>query len=243
VFLLDSNSSELDNTLSKAIEWSTRGDAYKGAVIDLRDRSQIKDAMQQVSAFFEGKLDVLVNNAVATPHVWADDKAMDEGTDEEMLQQWDDKIAVGLTAPFLLSRLCVPMLKAATPNPGCIVNIASTRAYQAEDNHEGYSAAKGGLLGLTRSSAISLGHKHNIRVTAIIPGWISVNNENADGDSSGSTWEQGMSKEDHSFHPAGRVGKVEDMAKALDFLVDSSFVTGAEIVVDGGVTKKMLYPP
>ena len=127
-------------------------------------------------------------------------------------------------------------------NAGCIINISSTRAKQAEDNHEAYSAAKGGLLGLTQSMSISLGHRHNIRVNAIIPGWINVENENKAADEASAKWEDGMTEQDHSYHPAGRVGKVEDIYKAVQFLVESDFVTGEEIVVDGGVTRKMYYP-
>ena len=242
VFLLDSNTTELENTLSKASTWSSQPEACKGLKVDLRDRQAMKNVIDQVSSFFEGRLDVLVNNAIATSHVWENDASMVDGTDEEIMRQWDDKIAVGLTAPFYLSRLCVPLLRKDPANPGCIVNIASTRTDQAEPNHEGYSAAKGGILGLSRSMAISLGEKYSLRVNAIIPGWISVDNECKEADKAGTKWEEGMSKEDHAWHPAGRVGQVEDIARAMDYLVESKFVTGDELTVDGGVTKKMVYP-
>ena len=249
VFLLDNNESELNNTLSLASSWAkTSGSTtpfFAGKVIDLRNREDIKQVLNGVSDFFDGRLHALINNAFATPHTWKDGKGMeDDLSSDEIMDQWDDKIAVGLTAPFLLSRLCVPMLKGKdrTSSPGCIINIASTRAKQAEDNHEGYSAAKGGLLGLTQSSAISLGHRHNIRVNAIIPGWINVENENKAADEEKTSWEDGLSEQDHLWHPAGRVGKVEDIFKAVTFLVESEFITGEEIVVDGGVTRKMYYP-
>lgn len=259
VFLLDSNESELQNTLSLASSWTKSSgpapypytpsnqsnQSFKGKVVDLRNREEIKQVVGEVNDFFNGTLHALVNNAFATPHTWRDDQGMeDDSSSDEIMDQWDDKIAVGLTAPFLLARLCVPMLKAKDKNStiGCIVNIASTRAKQAEDNHEGYSAAKGGLLGLTQSMSISLGHRHNIRVNAIIPGWINVENENKAADEANAKWEDGLTEQDHSWHPAGRVGKVEDIAKAVKFLVESDFVTGEEIVVDGGVTRKMYYP-
>ncbi|KAI4725189.1 NAD(P)-binding protein [Aureobasidium sp. EXF-10728] len=218
---------------------------FKGKVVDLCNRDEIKTVVREVNDFFGGRLTCLVNNAFATPHVWKDDKGIeDDISSDEIMDQWDVKIAVGLTAPFLLSRLCVPMLKRKDEgsSAGCIINIASTRANQAEDNHEAYSAAKGGLLGLTQSMAISLGHRHNIRVNAIIPGWISVEDENKSADEEGTKWEEGMTDQDHSWHPAGRVGKVEDVYKAVKYLVESDFVTAENMVLDGGVSRKMYYP-
>jgi NAD(P)-dependent dehydrogenase (short-subunit alcohol dehydrogenase family) len=249
VFLLDSNESELQNTLSLAASWAQSSDVnksrFQGKVVDLRNRDEIKNLVGEVEEFFEGRLHALVNNAFATPHTWNGEKGMeDDLSSDDIMDQWDTKIAVGLTAPFLLSRLCVPMLrrKDDETSAGCIINISSTRAKQAEDNHEAYSAAKGGLLGLTQSMAISLGHRHNIRCNAIIPGWVNVENENKTADKQSTKWEDGMTEQDHSYHPAGRVGKVEDIYKAVKFLVESDFITGEEIVVDGGVTRKMYYP-
>ncbi|KEQ96565.1 hypothetical protein AUEXF2481DRAFT_46671 [Aureobasidium subglaciale EXF-2481] len=249
VFLLDNNESELQNTLSLASTWTesagSDNSSFKGKVVNLEIREEIKSVIHEVSEFFDGRLHVLVNNAFATSHIWKNDKGMGDDLDsDEIMDEWDSKIAVGLTAPFMLSRLCVPMLKSdsAKLGAGCIINISSTRAKQAEENHEGYSAAKGGLLGLTQSMSISLGHRHNIRVNAIIPGWINVEDENKAADDDGTRWEDGMTDQDHSWHPAGRVGKVEDIYKTVKFLAESEFITGEEIVVDGGVTRKMYYP-
>ncbi|GAB7346858.1 hypothetical protein MBLNU459_g1942t1 [Dothideomycetes sp. NU459] len=261
VFLLDHNESELQNTISRASSWVNSSQPasskhtgkdhgtvpFRGAVVNLQDRDQIRKVMSEVSQFFDGKLNVLVNNAMATPHVWRGGKGMedtDEG-DNDIMAQWDEKVAVGLTAPFLLSRLCVPLLKRAAAEgkaPGSIINMSSTRAKQAEDNHEGYSAVKAGILGLTQSMSVSLGHRHGIRVNAIIPGWINVEDENAEADENGSKWQDGLTEQDHSWHPVGRVGKVEDIARAVLFLAESDFITGEEIVVDGGVSRKMTYP-
>lgn len=260
VFLLDSNEAELQNTLSLAASWtkpselaaprstpSSQSDkSFRGKVVDLRNRDEIKKVVLEVNDFFNGTLHALVNNAFATPHTWKDENGMeDDISSDDIMKQWDDKIAVGLTAPFLLSRLCVPMLgrqDKQSSSAGCIINISSTRAKQSEENHEGYSAAKAGLLGLTQSMSISLGHRHNIRVNAIIPGWINVEDENEAADAKQTRWEDGLTEQDHSWHPAGRVGKVQDIAKAVTFLVESDFITGEEIVVDGGVTRKMYYP-
>ncbi|KAK0658765.1 putative oxidoreductase [Lasiodiplodia hormozganensis] len=255
VFLLDSNKPELDNTLSLASSWAKTSSSssshppFQGRVVDLADRAQLKAAVAEASTFFAGRLDVLVNNAFATPHVWSGDRRMDDA-DESVEHEWDVKLAVGLTAPFLLARLCVPMLRTAAAaavedgggQPGSIINVSSTRAHQAEPNHEAYSAVKAGLLGLTRSMAVSLGGAYGIRVNAVTPGWIDVDDENAAADAKGARWGEALGEADHAWHPAGRVGRVEDIAKAVVFLAESGFVTGEEIVVDGGVTRKMVYP-
>lgn len=249
VYALDSNEAELRNTSERAKEWASSSSSsttrFYSKTVDLSDRKAIHSSVQDISKVFNNKLDLLVNNAFATPHIWDDGKSMDD-LDANIEEQWDLKVAVGLTAPFLLSRLCTSMLKGSKDGeqrkPGSIINISSTRAHQAEDNHEAYSACKAGLIGLTQSMSVSLGHKHNIRVNAISPGWINVENENKEADDKGSEWEDGLTESDHRWHPAGRVGKVEDIYKAVMFLAESDFVTGQEVLVDGGVTKKMVYP-
>lgn len=252
VFLLDSNNTELQHTITRAAEWSssqnttsdTNSTKFDHAAIDLSDRLQIKSVIPKIEGFFDGKMDVLINNAMVTPHVWNDGATMyDDPDDESVMEQWDAKLAVGLSAPFILSRYCVPLLRRDdNSQAGCIINISSTRAKQAEDNHEAYSAVKAGLLGLTSSMAVTLGHELGIRVNAISPGWIDVENECADADMKGMKVHENVSREDHNWHPAGRVGRVEDITKAVLFLAESEFVTGENIVIDGGVTRKMVYP-
>ena len=111
----------------------------------------------------------------------------------------------------------------------------------AEPNNELYSATKAGLLGLAQSMAVSLA-PDSIRVNAILPGWINVTSECKQADKSGQTWEDGLSKEEHAWHLNGRVGEVEDVLQAVEYLVDAEFATRTEMVVDGGVTRKMVYP-
>lgn len=259
VFLVDNNTSELQNTLSLAPNWvsstkpnldaSSKNDptkAFSSRLVDLADRSAVKAVVQEMSAFFNGRLDVLVNNAFPLPHTWLNDAGMEDQDDEDsIMAQWDQKLAVGLTAPFLLSRLCVPLLNAARSDragPGCIINVSSSRWKQAEDNHEAYSAAKAGLQGLTQSMCVSLGHRYGIRVNAISPGWVHVGEQKKEADEQGTKWEDDLTEGDHKWHPAGRVGRIEDIARAVAFLVDNQFVTGQDIVVDGGVGRKMVYP-
>jgi NAD(P)-dependent dehydrogenase (short-subunit alcohol dehydrogenase family) len=99
----------------------------------------------------------------------------------------------------------------------------------SEPNTESYSASKGGLVALTHALAISLGPE--VRVNCVSPGWILTKGP-------------APTAEEHAFHPAGRVGVAEDIAALVAFLVgpDSRFITGSEFVVDGGVTRKMIYP-
>ncbi|KAF2850171.1 short-chain dehydrogenase/reductase-like protein SDR [Plenodomus tracheiphilus IPT5] len=245
VMILDSDEDELSHVRTHASQWSSGIDStWRTLKCDLSQRDQIRSAVEVVKEQFDGKLDVLINNAFPTTLTLSEDRRMEAGG-EEMEAEWDLKLAVGLTAPFILSRLCIPLLTAghSTPDsPGTIINISSTRAYQAESDHEAYSAVKAGLLGLTQSMSISLGHRHGIRVNAIIPGWIHVANESKAADERGAKWEDDLTQGDHDWHPSGRVGKVDDMAKAIEYAVGSTFVTGQEIVVDGGVGRKMVYP-
>ncbi|KAI8936617.1 hypothetical protein NX059_007016 [Plenodomus lindquistii] len=245
VIILDSNEEELNHVKKQAGQWSSGRDSdWRALRCDLSKKDQIKIAVETVKEEFGGKLDVLINNAFPTTLALSEDRRM-EAEGEEMETEWDLKLAIGLTAPFTLSRLCIPLLVAghSTPDsPGTIINISSTRAYQAESDHEAYSTVKAGLLGLTQSMSVSLGHRHKIRVNAIVPGWIHVANESKAADESGAKWEDELTKVDNDWHPSGRVGKVEDMVKAIDYVVGSTFVTGQEIVVDGGVGRKMVYP-
>jgi NAD(P)-dependent dehydrogenase (short-subunit alcohol dehydrogenase family) len=245
VIVLDSNTEELEHVKKQAEKWSSSSKASWTALhCDLSKRADIKSAVDTVKEKFGGKLDVLINNAFPTTLTMAEDRRM-EAEGDTIEDEWDVKIAIGLTAPYILSRLCIPLLAAgnSTPSsPGTIINMSSTRAYQSESDHEAYSAAKAGLLGLTQSMSVSLGHRHKIRVNAIIPGWIHVMNESKDADEKTAKWEEGLSKEDIEWHPAGRVGKADDIARAVDYLVGSEFVTGQEVVVDGGVGRKMVYP-
>ena len=111
----------------------------------------------------------------------------------------------------------------------------------SEPNNEPYSATKAGLLGLSQAMAVSLA-PDGVRSNALVLGWINVTNECKKADETGQTWEDGISKDDHAWHLAGRVGKVDDVFRAVEYLVESDFVTGAETVVEGGVTRKMVYP-
>jgi NAD(P)-dependent dehydrogenase (short-subunit alcohol dehydrogenase family) len=165
-----------------------------------------------------GRLDALVSNAGIMIR-----KPLRQLT----LAEWHHAIDTNLTATFLFARAAERELR---KTHGAIVTIASTRALMSEANTESYSASKGGIVALTHALAISLGP--DIRVNCISPGWIETKNYNA------------LRRKDHAQHPMGRVGNPEDIAEVVTFLLDSKrsgFVTGANFIVDGGMTRKMIY--
>ncbi|ADD01388.1 short-chain dehydrogenase/reductase SDR [Thermoanaerobacter italicus Ab9] len=174
-----------------------------------------------------GKIDILINNAGVGARGTIYTRPMEE---------WDRVINVNLRGTYMCSKYVAPHMR--DNGGGVIINIASTRAFMSEPHTEPYSASKGGIIALTHSLAISLGYD-KIRVNSISPGWIEV-----------SEWKKSreakkpqLTEEDHLQHPAGRVGKPEDVANACLFLCseEASFITGANLIVDGGMTVKMIY--
>ena len=191
--------------------------------MDVSSEEQVASTVAEVLRRF-GRLDALVNNAgLADPH-----NRVLESLD---LAYWNRVLAVNLSGPMLLAKHCAPYLRA---HAGSIVNLCSTRARQSEPDTEAYAASKGGILALTHALAISLGPQ--VRVNAVSPGWIDTR-------SAALRRAEPLSDADHAQHPAGRVGTVEDVASLVAWLLSRSagFVTGQEFVVDGGMSKKMIY--
>lgn len=239
VFLLDSNQAELTHTVTTHLEPAFPKDAFHASLTNLRSPSEITSAVQAATTFFNGRLDVLINNAAVTSAVGAAAKFEDL-----KLADWTAALETNLTAPMLLSQACVPLLRAREGRGtagGTIIHMSSTRARQSEPQSEGYAATKAGLVGLTHAMASSLAGE-GITVNAILPGWINVMNESKEADEKGVRWEDGLSAEEHAWHFSGRVGKVEDVLGTVEFLARERFVNGVEIVLDGGVTRKMVYP-
>lgn len=237
VFILDQNTEELAHTTAKFSKTHARGRDFEAVSCDLRQPSEISSAVEQAHKLFDGHLDVLINNAALTAAVGAANVA------NMPLDLWTASLETNLTAPMLMSKFCVPMLAKShsRPSGGSIVHISSTRAIMSEADNEAYSTTKAGLLGLSQSMAVSL-EPRGVRVNAILPGWIHVENECKEADEQGRKWEDGLSESDQSWHLTGRVGKVEDMLKAVQYLTENDGVSGTEMVVDGGVTRKMVYP-
>jgi NAD(P)-dependent dehydrogenase (short-subunit alcohol dehydrogenase family) len=185
-------------------------------VCDVADETAVGTLIAGVAAE-EGRLDALVCNAGIN---------IRKPIARLALAEWSRVIGTNLTSTFLLTRAGEAMLRAAT---GAVVTIASTRAHMSEADTEAYAASKGGLVALTHALSISLAP--DVRVNCISPGWIFTKGDPP-------------RPADHAFHPAGRVGTAEDVAALVAFLVgpESGFITGAEFIVDGGVTRKMIYP-
>jgi len=146
-------------------------------------------------------------------------------------QEWDSVLNVNLRAAFLCAREAALRMRRAGRG-GSIVNIASTRAFMSEPNTEAYAASKGGIVSLTHALAASLA-PDGIRVNCVSPGWIETEDYGA------------LREIDHRQHPAGRVGRPDDIVKACFYLTDpdNDFVTGINLTVDGGMTRKMIYEP
>lgn len=208
---------------------------------DLRKEDEIKHTVQTI-VDKEGTIDILINNAAIS---WTGDIY------SRSIKKWDEALTINLRAPYIMSKYCVPYLSKRkkendehieelikddynVKNQGVIINIASTRAFMSEPNSEPYSAAKGGLLALTHSLAISLGPW--VRVNAITPGWIDVSKHKTG-------VQEELREVDHLQHPAGRVGRPEDISNMCLYLASekAGFITGANIVIDGGMTVKMIY--
>jgi hypothetical protein len=166
-----------------------------------------------------GRIDVLVNNAGLSE--FYDPLEMDEAT-------WDKIIDTNLKSVFFCSREVAKVMKAHSG--GSIINIASTRAIMSEPNSEAYAASKGGIVALTHALAASFS-KYQIMVNAILPGWIETGDYNT------------LSEADHLQHFSQRVGTPGDIANACLFLAntENNFITGTQLVIDGGMTKKMIY--
>jgi NAD(P)-dependent dehydrogenase (short-subunit alcohol dehydrogenase family) len=161
------------------------------------------------------KVDYLINNACLSR------KGILSGCSYE---DFNYVLRVGVSAPYQLTKLLLPYFN----EKGAVVNISSSRAFMSQEDTESYSAAKGGITALTHALAVSLGGK--VRVNSVSPGWI---------DTADSIW----SKEDLTQHPVKRIGKPIDIARMVMFLCseDSGFITGENILIDGGMSKQMIY--
>jgi NAD(P)-dependent dehydrogenase (short-subunit alcohol dehydrogenase family) len=189
---------------------------------DVSREADVQQAVEQTINQF-GQIDVLINNAAVMAEKPLDDFTLDD---------WNLGIGVNLTGSFLCAKYTAPYLKA---QQGCIINMCSTRAFQSEPNTFAYSASKGGIFALTHSLAMSLGP--DVRVNCISPGWIDVSALKTNGKP------EKLRPEDHEQHPAGRVGKADDISRLILFLTapENNFITGQNFTVDGGMTRKMIY--
>ena len=186
------------------------GDHYVG---DIGDKAVLEDFARQVIEKY-GRVDVLVNNA---PPSFL-------GIDSCSYEQFQRSLAVGVTAPFYLSKLFAPYFA-----PGAsIINISSSRDRMSQPQSESYTAAKGGIAALTHALAVSFAGR--VRVNSVSPGWIDTDYRVYEGP-------------DAIQQPAGRVGNPLDIANMVLFLASekAGFITGENICIDGGQTRLMIY--
>ena len=186
------------------------GGWFVGDVSDRETLERFAESVIQKSRH----VDCLINNALP----------LTKGIDECSWEEFSYALAVGVTAPFYLTKLLTPHFA-----PGAsVVNISSSRDRMSQPQTESYTAAKGGIAALTHAMAVSLAGK--ARVNSISPGWI---------DTTGSE----ITGADALQQPAGRVGKPEDIAEAVLFLCSekAGFITGENICIDGGMTRLMIY--
>ena len=161
-----------------------------------------------------GHVDFLINNALP----------LMKGIDECTYEEFEYALAVGVTAPFYLSKLFRPYF----PEGSSIINISSSRDRMSQPQTESYTAAKGGIAALTHAMAVSFAGR--VRVNSISPGWIDTEYKEYSGP-------------DAYQQPSGRVGNPTDIANMVMYLCSdkAGFITGENICIDGGMTRQMIY--
>lgn len=209
--------------IGKAIAEEFKRSGCNVCIIDIKDndyfvgdiskKETLDKFAEKVIADF-GHIDYLINNALP----------LMKGLDDCTYDEFNYAMKVGVTAPFYLSKLFIPYFEKGAS----IVNISSSRDRMSQPNTESYTAAKGGISALTHALAVSLSGK--VRVNSISPGWIDTSYTKYIG-------------ADAIQQPVHRVGNPTDIANMVLFLCSekSSFITGENICIDGGMTKQMIY--
>ncbi len=209
--------------IGKAIVEEFRKEGANTIVIDIRENTDFvgdiadKATLERFAEFVlqkYGHVDYLVNNALPIM----------KGIDTCTYEDFSYALAVGVAAPFYLSKLFAPHFAKGA----CIVNISSSRDRMSQPQTESYTAAKGGIASLTHALAVSFAGK--VRVNSVSPGWIDTDYTVYDGP-------------DATQQPAGRVGNPLDIANMVLYLCSerAGFITGENICIDGGMTRQMVY--
>ena len=189
---------------------------------DVADQQDLERFARSVIQTF-GHVDYLINNACFSRRGLLSDCSYED---------FDTVLRAGVLAPYYLTSLFREHFM-----PGAaIVNIASTRAFMSQPDTESYTAAKGGIVALTHAMAVSLSGK--VRVNAISPGWIDTGAYQHE-----ENYAPQHDEADKSQHPSGRVGAPEDIANMVLYLCgdEAGFITGQNIIIDGGMSKQMIY--
>jgi NAD(P)-dependent dehydrogenase (short-subunit alcohol dehydrogenase family) len=212
----------LDVDRGKGLAWekSFLAKGYRGIFqhYDLTNADGLAQLVRSLESMY-GAMDVLINNAGIGGFTPLNDLTV---------AHWDHILNVNLRSMVFLAKECSRGMK--KKKSGRIVNISSTRFHMSEPGSEAYAASKGGIVALTHALSLSLANT-GITVNCISPGWIEHRDYT------------NLRLEDHTQHPSGRVGTPEDIARLCLFLTepDNDFINGENIIIDGGMTRKMIY--
>ncbi len=193
--------------------------------VDISDADKLENAFLNLLKAWRD-IDIIINNAGISVF-----KPLTEGD----LSYFDKVIDTNARPIYILARLWArhrSQYPVTSDYGGRMINISSTRHIQSETGTEGYSASKGAIASLTHSLMMSLS-EFSITVNCISPGWIHTGDEAQ------------LTDDDHCQHPSRRVGKPDDIARACIFLSlpGNNFINGADLIIDGGMTRKMIYVP
>jgi NAD(P)-dependent dehydrogenase (short-subunit alcohol dehydrogenase family) len=213
--LIDVDHSQLEKTLDEVRENEPESIAIQ---CDVKNPEAIIKAVTETQDKLGG-INCVVNNAGISK--W-------KSPYELSVEEWEEVIHTNLRSVFLFSREAAKFMSQS--GGGKIINMASTRAFMSEPDSEAYAATKGGIVALTHALAASLA-KDKITVNSISPGWIHTGDHSK------------LRDIDHEQHLSKRVGKPSDISRACLFLANpkNDFITGENIVIDGGMTRKMIY--
>jgi 3-oxoacyl-[acyl-carrier protein] reductase len=216
VLIVDLDQKAIDSTINKL---RGKGRTIGGLQVDVSSEESVKGMIQKAVKLFEnGKIDILANIAGIGPFT---------KFQELKVEDWDKTINVNLRGTFITSRYVVENM--ISNGGGVIINMSSTNGILAEEGLAAYNASKAGIILLSKTMALELA-KYRIRVNSVCPGWIRTKLQDA----------AGLPKEmiDNyiSKIPLGRPGEPIDVANVFVYLAsdESAFITGTEIVVDGG---------
>ncbi|ARD85423.1 MULTISPECIES: SDR family NAD(P)-dependent oxidoreductase [Ferroplasma] len=216
VLIVDRDQKAIDSTLN---ELDGQGDNLTGLKIDVTSEESIRDTVQKATKIFKnGKIDILANIAGIGPFA---------KFPELKVEDWDKTLSVNLRGTFITSKYVVENM--IENGGGVIVNMSSTNGLLAEEGLAAYNASKAGVILLSKTMALELA-KYKIRVNSVCPGFIRTKLQDSAG------LPKDMIDNYISKIPLGRLGTPLDVANVFVYLAsdESAFITGTEIVVDGG---------
>src|ERR1700761_1270827 len=221
---------DLSGTRARAVNEEIKEAGGRAAFIkmDASDPEAIQATIKLALDSY-GRLDILFNNAgmaeVGLVH-------------DTTLESWNRVMAVTLTSTFLGIKYAVPIMRGQ--GGGAIINTASISGMGGDYGMASYNAAKAGVINLTRGAALE-NAKHKIRINCVCPGGINTRVAEVLGGDRAGEFRRTMA----ANHPVGRMGEPEEIANTVTFLAsdEASFITGAMMVVDGGVSAQTGMPP